>query len=289
MWECPVTKKLYKTEAEAARATASAKAAKTRKAKAEKLKKEIIRVEVERANYLINNATSIKHLFQLVREKSDEFWGIKFTHISVSSINTREKHYHSDRPGPVLEFRLRLEAENLSSQTVAYIKKYRKIAGIGSVFDQISGLSIRSLFDKTWCEMGIRFNGVRTGTGCGGRWGSSALSMDAYIYIEDFPKIAERYKTYVGHKQDLEEWGKKEKLNNQRASCFARTTKEYRAQAIEVNNARAELEYQSNLLDQLKTRGEVLFKQITQDELGPCPEDATNSCYEFEVGDIIYP
>lgn len=279
MWQCPVTKKYFPTEAEAKKCESRAKAARTKKANAEKLRKQFIDTETERRNYLINNATKFEDIFKLVKDKSLEFWGIEIESIEVYGIRI-DTHTIPHK----FSFRLTMKGKALSDATKKYIDKFHKIAGYGPSWR--SSYSISDLFDSTWWDMGVGFCGIRTGSGCSGQWGKSAMEMDASIAIADFPLIQQDYELYLKYNKKRKEFEAEGQKYQEMGRRFAQTTEEYIAQKKLVGDARAVLEIESSHLKSIEDRGVSLFKLATADARMNAPIDEMNSVANFQPGEL---
>lgn len=278
MWECPVTKKVFKTERGAQECAKKARAKKAEQARKDRILKKIKDVENERSNYLINNATSFHHLFHLMKEKADEFWGIKFTRIESGRVYLRnDKTY-----GPTMETRMKIEAEPLSRKTKDYIKTYTNKIGC-SIFGSIDNLSIRDLFDS-FRDMGVKFHGIHTGSGCGGRWGRYEFNMDVRININEYPLIFEQYEKWRAIDEAHKAWVNRDQEYSGLGSRFAATTAEYEQQYHIVKQLKDQLSNQELILSQIRAHGEELFRTVTEGERGSPPPDPENLRSLFEPG-----
>lgn len=279
MWQCPVTKKYFPTEAEAKKCESRAKAARTKRANADKLRKQFIKTETERRNYLINNATSLEDVFKLVKDKSLEFWGVEIEYIRVSSIRV-DTHIQPHK----FAFNLTIKGKALSDETKKHINKFHKITGSGRSWRD--KYSISDIFDSTWWDMGVGFCGIRTGSGCPGQWGSSTMEMNASIEIRNFPLIQQDYERYLKYNEKREEFEAEGQKYQGMGRRFAQTTEEYIAQRKLVEDARAVLEMESSNLKVIEDRAVSLFKLATADARMEAPVDETNSVANFQPGEL---
>jgi hypothetical protein len=243
----------------------------------------MVELENKRSTYVIDNATSIENIFQLIKEKSDEFWGIKFTKIKVSGLRVGK-----DRDGePVAHFRLGMEADKLSDETKVYLGKFMKACG-RSVFGSsgFDGVSINKLFCN-WKDLGVVLRGLEFGSGSPGRWGGGALIMDARINIKEYPHILKKYALYENYLSEVGVWEAKEKNLRQLGNNFVRTTEEYMVQKEILDRIRVEFALKEKEQEAILNRGIDLFMKVNRSNMGSPPQyPEALSPSEFAFGDI---
>lgn len=259
MWQCPITHKLFTDKQKAQNCERSAKAARTKKQNKEKRKETAKEISEERSNYLINNASSLNEIFDLMIEKSKEFWGIEFIEVKV------------DRTGPIvggadkryMRFTINAKTKPLSTKSKNQISKYYKL--IHDATPSMSFINISNLFlgeGKYFNEYGIGFYGIGTGSGCPGSFGEIGLSMDGKVYIDMFPnikRIVDRYEQYC---EDKKRFDSIVTQIEREANVFSRRSAEHAKLHEEILTLEAELLKKKNDLGMLSEEGIRIYKKI---------------------------
>lgn len=169
LYKCPETGKLWPTEKQAKQSATRAKAREKKREEQEKAKAELQREITFRRDYIRLNAESPKHAMELLMEKSEEFWGIKFI-----------------------------------KNTLEYISWTKSVNGNYLVSGRISlsgKITCQETCDKYWpgdnywesISDFLRFIRFDTGGGCGGRLGHYEFSMEVKIPLDSFPKLNDNY------------------------------------------------------------------------------------------------
>lgn len=191
MYPCPITGKLYKTErgaknsAKREQLRIEAEEAKRKEQQKSKEQKE------EEINWLRLNLEDINDLPVLMKSRFKElydwdlnvaFYGLRFGSVSNSHTCpiggvTNWSRQHKDRPTSYLGWSGRIEGTLKGNVP--------KLTFINSISDIITG----------------KFKGLHTGTGGGGSPNEYKMSIGFNMFLDDFPKLKEKYEKYLIEKE----------------------------------------------------------------------------------------
>jgi hypothetical protein len=258
MWQCPLTKKLFKTQEEADRCTRSAKAAATRKENKEKYLKETKELCLSRSKYLMENAESLHDIIGLFVEKSKEFWGIKITDVKISSVSFIEKDMQ-------WSFRMSMQADELSSSSLKIIRKINRDLGRDTgCFMRPSSISNLMLSGYRWEEdvIGIGFLGISCGSGNTGLFGHSTYSMDTRIKISQFPKIYPKMIEYVDYRNKLKNFDMLRDTITRESQLFSEKSNQYSTVFTELCILKKAVECKRSELEEIRKRGMEIYTKV---------------------------
>jgi hypothetical protein len=184
MFKCPETGKLYKTKRGAENSAKRVRDERSRELLATGF--DPSEFESQR-DYVRLNATSPKHIIELVIEKAEEFWGLKVT----SFLTNGERVYYNNRENcTMISFgSCEVEVDAAGSCRLEYMRRQAK-RDKNRWFSEPSISNL--LFD------GSGFKGFETGSGGPGRCSDAESSgypfrMGLQARLEEFPIIHKRY------------------------------------------------------------------------------------------------
>jgi hypothetical protein len=213
MYECPETGKLYKTKKGAENSAKRVRDERSRELLATGF--DPSQFDAQR-DYVRLNATSPKHIIELVIEKAEEFWGLKVTKFITNGVRV----YYNN----VISFgNCEVEVDAAGSCRLEYMRRQAK-RDKNRWFREpcISSL----LFD------GSGFKGFETGSGCPGRCSDAESSgypfrMGLEARLEEFPIIHKRYEEWRAHEAEYERYMSSRDRAKGYGLKLARSTPEY--------------------------------------------------------------
>lgn len=207
MFKCPETGKLFKTEQGAENSAKRVRDSKDLSLLATGF--DPSGFEAQR-DYVRLNATSPGNIIELVREKAEEFWGLKITEMSVGQVSVS---------GDSISFgQCLIEVNSAGSCRLAYMAQKAKV-------EKDKWYREPSIFDLLFGSMG--FSGFDTGGGCPGRCGDYPFRMSLTARLEEFPLIAERYQDWTTHKAEYDRYVGEKSMTEGYGYWLARSSKEY--------------------------------------------------------------
>lgn len=224
---CPETGKKCKTEKEAIE---SAEAAIKEREEAKLTKEQLAQQEIQnlvRKDYVRLNVESIKDIPILIKEKMKEFWNIDVNiEISVCFGNVSNSH-----GAPIGKKR------NWSGQDDNYPTSFFGWHGnvkgtlINYKSSKNASTSVNDVLFNPY-ENSIGFRGFHTSSGCPGSVeGKYPMDIGFYFFLEDFPKLQEKWNKYlIQRKIDLKNQNVEKEYEDKMAE-FAAT----RPQIVEIN------------------------------------------------------
>ena len=218
MYKCPETGKLYKTKRGAENSAKRVRGERNRELLATGF--DPSRFEAQR-DYVRLNATSPKHIIELVIEKAEEFWGLKVTRFKDNG----GRVYHDVRKNcTMISFgNFEVEVNAAGSCRLEYMRRQAK-RDKNRWFSEPSISSL--LFD------GSGFNGFETGSGCPGRCSDGGSSgypfrMGLEARLEEFPIIRKRYEEWQAFKNEYDLYVSSRDRAKNYGLKLARSTPEY--------------------------------------------------------------
>ena len=201
MYKCPETGKLFKTKKGAENSAKRAKEAKELSSLAKQFDSSGLGAQQD---YVRLNATSPKHIIDLVVQKAEEFWGLKVTKFEVSGPGV-----YSRQSGTVISFgQCDIEVNSAGSCRLAYMREKAKI-GKGSWYSE------PSIYDLLFSSMGFR--GFTSGGGNPGRCSDSdekgyPFRMCLMSKLEEFPLINQSHQEWIAHEKEYEGYEHKKRV-----------------------------------------------------------------------------
>lgn len=218
MYKCPETGKLYKTKRGAENSAKRVRDERDRELSATGF--DPSQLEAQR-DYVRLNATSPKHIIELVIEKAEEFWGLKVTQFK----KWKGGIYYNDRKNcTMISFgNCEVEVDAASSCRLEYMRRQAK-RDKNRWFSEPSISSL--LFD------GSGFKGFETGSGCPGRCRDAESSgypfrMSLEARLEEFPIIHKRYEEWQAHEEEYDRHVSSRDRAKDYGLKLARSTPEY--------------------------------------------------------------
>lgn len=209
MFRCPETGKLFKTERGAENS-----------AKRTRDDKELSLLATgfdpsgfeAQQDYVRLNATNPMSIIDLVREKAEEFWGLKITRFEVNKAFVT--------PGKEISFgQCHIEVNSAGSCRLAYMVQKAKV-------EKDKWYREPSISDLLFGSMGFR--GFETGSGCPGRCGDYPFRMSPLTArLEEFPLINERYRDWTTHKGEYDRYVREKRMAEGYGYWLARSSTEY--------------------------------------------------------------
>jgi hypothetical protein len=223
MFPCPITGKLYKTErgaknsAKREQLRIEAEEAKRKEQQKSKEQKE------EEINWLRLNLEDINDLPVLMKSRFKElydwdldvsFHGLRFGNVSnshtcpIGGVMNWSREY-KDRPTYYLGWSGRIEGTLKGNLP--------KLTFMNSISDIING----------------KFKGLHTGTGCPGRPNEFKMSIGFNMFLDDFPKLKEKYEKYLIEKEKNDTNKSNIDVRNTNARSYAKNHSDYQ-KALEL-------------------------------------------------------
>lgn len=214
MYKCPETGKLYKTKRGAENSAKQIRDKRNRELLATGFDPSQL---VFQQDYVRLNATSPKHIIELVTEKAEEFWGLKVTRFNYSGTYI---NYSDSENCHVISFSsCEIEVDSSSSSRLEYMRRQAK-----------RWWSEPSISDLLFDRMG--FNGFKTGSGCPGRCSDQSHSgypfrMHLVAKLEEFPIVRKRYEEWQANKTEYNRYLSSRNNVRNNGMLLARSTSEY--------------------------------------------------------------
>jgi hypothetical protein len=189
MFKCPETGKLYKTKRGAENSAKRVRDERDRELLATGF--DPSQFESQR-DYVRLNATSPKHIVELVKDKAEEFWGLVVKKFNYGGV-------YISKDCTVISFsNCEIEVDARSSCRLEYMRR-----GADRWFSEPSISEL--LFDR------MGFKGFETGSGCPGRCSNAESSgypfrMSLQARLEEFPIIHERYRAWQAHLDEYDRY-----------------------------------------------------------------------------------
>ncbi len=217
MYKCPETGRVYKTKKGAEN---SAKRVR------EERKRELLATGFDpsqltaQQDYVRLNATSPRHIIELVTEKAEEFWGL-----AIKKFDCRRAYvmYSEIKNYMVISLpSCTIEVDAKSSCRLEYMRRKAKLDKGWFTEPYISDLLFR----------GMGFRGFETGSGCPGRCSNVEgsgypFNMSLEARLDQFPIIHKRFQEWQAHKNEYDQYMLRRKHVEFYGSLLASSTPEY--------------------------------------------------------------
>lgn len=218
MYKCPETGKLYKTKRGAENSAKRVRDERDRELLA--IGFDPNQIDYQR-DYVRLNATSPKHIVELVTQKAEEFWGLAVKKFDYRGVYI---NYSDSKNCTVISFSsCEIEVDARSSSRLEYMRRLAKADGN-------RWFSEPSISDLLFDRMG--FKGFETGSGCPGRCSDKESSgysfqMSLQARLEDFPIIRKRYGEWKAHEDEYDRYVSNRDRAKNYGLKLARSTPEY--------------------------------------------------------------
>jgi hypothetical protein len=218
MYKCPETGKLYKTKRGAENSAKRIRDERSRELLATGFDPDQFGSQ---RDYVRLNATSPKHIIELVAEKAEEFWGLKVVSFKYGGIYI---NYSETKGYTVISFsNCEIVVDGEGSCRLEYMRRLAKADGNRWFREP-------SISDLLFDSMGFR--GFETGSGCPGRCRDKESSgysfqMALQARLEDFPIISKRYGEWKAHEDEYDRYVSSRDRAKDYGLKLARSTPEY--------------------------------------------------------------
>ena len=218
MFKCPETGKLFKTERGAKNCAERERGAKELSLLATGFDPSGFEAQQD---YVRLNATRPQDIMELVREKAEEFWGLKVTRLKVDPVSVSSRV-----SGPVISFgQCLIEVDSSESCRLAYMREQARIVNRKRYRDL-------TIYDLLFGSKG--FKGFSY-SGSGGMLGRCSdginpgfmLDMSFTARLEEFPLINQSYHEWLTHKNEFDEYEHKKRVTGRYGRILAQSSPEY--------------------------------------------------------------
>lgn len=196
---CPVTKKHFKTENEAKLSAEKALAKKEQEKFTESLQKVSEEEFLKKADWVRLNVENVSDIPALIKQKGKEFWDLDFD-IKLSYLHFGEKsNSHSAPIGKKTNW------SRSANEPTTYLGWSGRVVGTvnGYKAENSSNVSVANIVFARYGNVGFR--GFYCGSGSSGEVnGGCVLDMDILFFLDDFPKLKEKYNKFVLVKEEVD-------------------------------------------------------------------------------------